>query len=68
MRNHLESKTVVGLLILLGCIVGLSIAGKLTAEAVEALKWIGSTYMTVRLGANVMENLPGNTQPGKDEK
>lgn len=58
MMQHLESKTVVGLTILLSCIIGLSLAGKLTPEAVEAIKYIGTAFMTVRLGANVAENLP----------
>lgn len=58
MMQHLESKTVVGLTVLLACIIGLSIAGKLTPEAVEAIKWIGGTFMSVRMVANVAENLP----------
>lgn len=58
--QHLQSKTVSGLAVLLLCIVGLAIAGKLDAEAVEAIKWIGGTYMGVRAAANVAENLPGN--------
>jgi threonine/homoserine/homoserine lactone efflux protein len=54
---QLESKTVLGLLLLLACIIGLAIFGKLTAEAVDALKWVGGTYMAVRTAANVTENL-----------
>lgn len=57
MQQHLESKTVVGLLVLLAAVIGLAAVGKLTPEAVEALKWIGSTYMGVRMVANASENL-----------
>lgn len=57
MSQHLESKTVFGLLILLLVVVGLSLSGKLTPEAVEAIKWIGGTFMTVRVAANATENL-----------
>jgi hypothetical protein len=59
MANHLESKTLVGLLILLSSIIGLVAFGKLSPEAMDGIKWIGGLFMTVRLGANVMENLPG---------
>ena len=55
MQTHLESKTIIGLLILLACILGLSAFGKLTAEAVEAIKWVGATFMSVRIAANVGE-------------
>lgn len=58
MLSSLKSKTVLGLLTLLAVVVGLTIFGKLTPEAVEAIKWIGSSYMLVRTGANVAENLP----------
>ncbi len=58
MLNHLKSKTVLGLLTLLFVVVALTLLGKLTHEAVEAIKWIGSSYMLVRTGANVAENLP----------
>ena len=60
MPQYLESKTVVGLIILLAVMVGLVIAGKLTPEAVDVLKWLGTAYMSVRVAANVTENLPGN--------
>lgn len=58
MRQHLESKTVFGLLVLLGVVVGLALVGKLTEDVVAAIKWIGSTYFGVRTAANIMENLP----------
>jgi len=57
MSAHLESKTLVGLGILLAVIVGLALIGKLSSEAVEALKWIGGTFMGVRTAANIMENV-----------
>jgi threonine/homoserine/homoserine lactone efflux protein len=62
MTQHLESKTVVGLLLLLAVMIGLTIFGKLTPEAVDGLKWIGGTYFAVRTAANVAENLPGTTK------
>lgn len=57
---QLESKTIIGLLVLLGTIIGLCLAGKLTPEAVDAIKWIGGAFMAVRVAANVGENLPSN--------
>lgn len=56
----IQSKTVLGLGILLLVIVGLALAGKLTPEAVDALKWIGGSYMAVRVVANHSENKYGN--------
>lgn len=64
MPKSLESKTIIGLLVLLGTAVGLVIAGKLTPEMVEVLKWVGAGFMTVRTAANVAENLPGNKKDG----
>lgn len=58
MISHLESKTVVGLSILLIAIIGLALIGKLTQEAVDAIKWVGATYMGVRAAANIAENIP----------
>ncbi len=55
--NHLESKTVVGMLLLLASILGLALTGKLTPEAVDAIKWLGGSFMMVRTAANVMENV-----------
>lgn len=49
------SKTVAGLLTLLAAVIGLAVLGKLTPEAVEALKWIGTSYMGVRMVANHVE-------------
>lgn len=52
----IQSKTVLGLLVLLGVTVGLALVGKLTPEVVEVVKWIGGTYMAVRVTANATEN------------
>lgn len=58
--QHLQSKTIIGFLLLLLVIVGLSAFGKLTAEAVDAIKWVGGTFMGVRTAANIMENVGKN--------
>lgn len=50
-----QSKTILGLLVLLAVIVGLAAFGKLTTEAVEAVKWVGGTFMAVRVTANYVE-------------
>jgi hypothetical protein len=55
----IQSKTIIGFLILLACIVGLALAGKLTPEAVEGIKWIGGSFMAVRVTANYAENMSG---------
>lgn len=57
MLQHLDSKTIFGLLLLLACIMLLAFTAHLTAEAVDALKWIGGTFMGVRTVANAVENL-----------
>ena len=60
LKQHLESKTVAPFLMLLATVIGLAILGKLTAEAVEAIKYLGGGLFAVRTAANVMERLPGN--------
>jgi threonine/homoserine/homoserine lactone efflux protein len=60
MPNHLESKTMAGLALLIGVAVLCAILGKLTPEMVDVLKWIGGSFMAMRAAANVAENLPGN--------
>lgn len=60
---HVTSKTNGALLLLLAVVVGLAVVGKLTAEAVEAVKWLGGTFMGVRAVANATENL----SKGKDD-
>jgi threonine/homoserine/homoserine lactone efflux protein len=57
MPNHLESKTMAGLLLLLLAAVGLAVAGKLTGEASDVIKWIGSSFLAMRAAANVSENM-----------
>jgi threonine/homoserine/homoserine lactone efflux protein len=59
MPNHFESKTMAGLALLLLVVVGLTLFGKLTPEAVDAIKWIGGSFMTVRAAANIMEGKNG---------
>jgi len=56
LMGHLESKTVMGLTVLLLAVILLALVGKLTPEAVDALKWIGASYMAVRTSANIGEN------------
>lgn len=60
MTTMVQSKTVAGLVIILTVTVGLALAGKLTAEVVEILKWCGSTYFGVRAAANIAENMGKN--------
>lgn len=64
MLKSLESKTVIGLLILLGTSVVLALLGKLTPEVVEIVKWVGGAYMGVRGVANYAENMA----PGKKDE
>jgi hypothetical protein len=59
MPNHLESKTMAGLLLIIGVAVTAALLGKLTTELVDVLKWVGGSFMTMRAVANVAENLPG---------
>lgn len=53
---HLDSKTVIGLIIILALATILTFFGKLTPEMVEVIKWVGGTYMGVRAVANYTEN------------
>lgn len=55
--DWLSSKTVLGFFSLLLTIIGLSLAGKLTIETVEAIKWLGVSFFSVRTAANVFENI-----------
>ena len=61
MSPAMQSKTFLGLLILLAAITGLAFAGKLNGEAVEALQWVGGAFMAVRVTANATENLKGKS-------
>lgn len=58
MPNHLQSKTIAGLVLILGIAIGLDIAGLLSQQAVEILKWTGASFMAVRAVAN----MPGGGQ------
>jgi threonine/homoserine/homoserine lactone efflux protein len=60
MPNHLQSKTVAGLTVLLAVVVGLAAVGKLTPEAVDAIKYIGASFMGVRMVANYAEGKNAN--------
>jgi hypothetical protein len=57
MKSFYISKTNSGLLLFLVLIVTLTLLGKLTQEAVDAIKWLGASFFLVRTGANVSENL-----------
>lgn len=56
LKQHFESKTNGPMLLLLAVIVGLTLVGKLTQEAVEAIKWLGGSFFSVRAAANIVEN------------
>lgn len=58
MLQHLQSKTVVGLLVLLIFAVALDYFGKLTPAMEDFLKWIGTAYMGVRAVANAVPGSP----------
>lgn len=60
MISMLESKTVVGLLVILGIACGMSLLGKLTPELVDVIKYIGGGYMAVRGVANFSEQKYGS--------
>lgn len=55
MIPHLESKTVIGLLIILGLASVMALLGKLTPELVDVIKYVGSGFMLVRGVANYAE-------------
>lgn len=57
-----DSKTVLGLIFLLAVIVLLACINKLSPEAVDAIKWVGTAYMSVRVVANHVEGKYGSKQ------
>lgn len=57
MPNHLESKTMAGLALIIGVAVLCALLGKLTPEMVDVLKWVGSSFLGMRAVANVAESL-----------
>lgn len=67
MLQHLESKTIIGLMLLIAMIMSLTLLGKLTPEAVDAIKWVGSSFFLVRTGANIAENLGSKTAPKAED-
>lgn len=46
-----------GLALVLGIAVLCALLGKLTAEMVEVLKWVGSSFLGMRAVANVAESI-----------
>jgi hypothetical protein len=68
MIQHFDSKTVMGLLTLLATGVVMNLLGKLTPEMVEVIKWCGSSYMAVRVAANIGENMTKGSKEQKDSK
>lgn len=63
-KQALESKTVIGFLVLLVISCAMAFFGKLTPELVDILKWIGGGFMAVRATANYSENkYSGNSNP-----
>jgi hypothetical protein len=62
MHNHLQSKTVMGLIALLVMACVMSYCGKLTPELVDIFKWVGMSYMAVRGAANVGESFGKNSE------
>jgi hypothetical protein len=55
MPNHLSSKTMAGLGALLGIAVAMSLAGKLTPELADVLKWVGGSFLAMRAVVNHAE-------------
>lgn len=54
--QSLQSKTVIGLVLILGVAIFMSFMGKLSPEMVDVLKWSGTAFMAVRGVANYTEN------------
>lgn len=55
MPNHFASKTMAGLGTILAVAVAMSIAGKLTPEMADVLKWVGGSFLGMRAVANYAE-------------
>ena len=68
MRQNLDSKTVLGLLTLLSVAVIMSLLGKLTPEMVEVIRWVGGSYMAVRVAANVGENIANRRKSPNEDR
>lgn len=57
--GNLQSKTVLGLLLILAVATTMALLGKLTPPLVDVLKWVGGSFMAVRMVANHAENKYG---------
>jgi threonine/homoserine/homoserine lactone efflux protein len=53
----LDREELIGLAVLLVIIVGLTLVGKLTPTAVDAIKWVGGTFFAALGAKNI---LPGS--------
>lgn len=62
MRNHLNSKTVAGLTVILLVSCGMAFLGKLTPDLVEVIKWVGASFMAVRAVSNHAEGRNADTR------
>lgn len=56
LNQHLESKTNGGLILILSVVVLLALINRLTADVIELIKWLGSSFFAVRTMANYAEN------------
>lgn len=55
MPNHLSSKTMAGLAGIVLIAVGMALAGKLTPELADILKWVGGSFLAMRAVVNHAE-------------
>lgn len=62
MPTMLQSKTVIGLAVILAVACAMAFMGKLTPELVDVIKWVGTGYMAVRAVANHSEGKNGTGQ------
>ena len=63
MLDAIQSKTVLGLAIILIYSAIMSALGKLTPELVDIIKWVGTAYMGVRVVANAGESYVAGKGP-----
>jgi len=55
-----QSEEIIGLCVLLITAVGLCLIGKLDHDAVEAIKWIGGSFMASKGMANLLPEKPND--------
>lgn len=55
--QHLESKTIIGLVGICLLATVFIMTGKFTPDVSEFLKWIGTSFFGVRAAANIAENI-----------